>query len=188
MLIESVIGNVDEPDRLGQLQPAKIDNLVLDRWEAQKNRLRKATEGGTEVTLSLDRGSRLRNGDILYWDRAGGTAIVARVELGEVMVVELGGLRTDPAEDVLRTAVQVGHALGNQHWPMVVKGARIWVPVAVDRAAMDSVMRTHAFRGVTYRFAPGAEVAALLSPDEARRLFGGAGPAPHSHAPIPSAR
>jgi urease accessory protein len=174
MLIESVIGNVDEPDRLEQLESAKIDNLVLDRWEAQKNRIRKATEGGTEVALSLDRGSRLRDGDILYWDRVAGTAIVARVELGEVMVVDLSGLWVDPTDEVMQTAVEVGHALGNQHWPAVVKGAQVYVPVTVDRAAMNSVMRAHGFRGITYRFRPGAEVVAVLSPYEARRVFGGA--------------
>jgi urease accessory protein len=194
VLIESVIGNVDEPGRLDQLDAVKIDNLVLDRWEAQKNRLRKATDGGTEVALSLDRGSHLRDGDILYWDRTGGAAIVARVELGEVMVVDLTGLRrlptdgADPTEvptEVMRTAVELGHALGNQHWPAVVKGAEVYVPVAVDRAAMDSVMRTHAFRGVSYRFAPGAEVIANLSPYEARCLFGGEEQAIHAHPPGP---
>jgi urease accessory protein len=192
MLVESVIGNVDEPDRFEQLAAAKIDNLVLDRWEAQKNRLRKETESGTEVAISLDRGSRLRDGDILYRDRADGTVIVARVELGEVMVIDLGGLWTCGPDELARTAVEVGHALGNQHWPAVVKGARIYVPVAVDRAAMDSVMRTHAFAGVTYRFAPGSEAIAKLSPYEARCLFGGAEresavggaePAPHPHPP-----
>jgi urease accessory protein len=37
---------------------------------------------------------------------------------------------------------------------------------------MTSVMKTHAFEGVTYTFAPGAEVAGRLTPNEARRLFG----------------
>ncbi|GII23866.1 urease accessory protein UreE [Planosporangium mesophilum] len=169
MLIEAVIGNLDEPGRFAQLDAVKVDTLVLDRWEAQKHRLRKTTEGGTEVALSLDRDCRLRDGDILYWDRAAGTAIVARVELGEVMVVDL-----HPTDDSVKTAVEVGHALGNQHWPAVVKGARIYVPVAVDRAVLDSVMRTHAFPGVSYRFAPGAEVVADLTAGEARQLFGGA--------------
>ncbi|GAA1806863.1 urease accessory protein UreE [Planosporangium flavigriseum] len=163
MLVQSVIGNLDEPVRLNGV---KIDYLVLDRWEAQKNRLRKATEAGTDVAVSLDRGSHLRDGDILSWDRDAETAIVARVDLGEVMVVDL------PWD--VGTAVQVGHALGNQHWPVVVNGARIYVPVAVDRAAMDSVLRTHAFSGVTHQFVPAAEVIAELSPSEARYLFGGA--------------
>jgi urease accessory protein len=173
VLVESVLGNVDNPLWSA---PVEIDPLVLDRWEAQKNRIRKTTQGGAEVALSLERGSRLRDGDILYWDRDAGAAIVARVDLGEVMVVEL-----DPTD--VPTAVEVGHALGNQHWPAVVKGARIYVPVAVDRAAMDSVMRTHALRGVTHRFVPGTAVVTGLTPPEARLLFGGAeqaGP-PHDH-------
>jgi urease accessory protein len=185
VLVEAVIGNVTEPDRSAQLGSVKIDALVLDRWEAQRNRIRKTTQAGTEVALSLDRDARLRDGDILYWDRAGGTAIVARVELGEVMVVDLSGLPPGAtgAADVVRTAVQLGHALGNQHWPAVVKGALIYVPVVVDRAAMDSVMRTHAFPGVTHRFAPGAEVMAELTSHEARLLFGGAGQVGHVHPP-----
>jgi urease accessory protein len=70
--------------------------------------------------------------------------------------------------------VQLGHALGNQHWPAVVKGTRVYVPLAVARAVMASVLKTHSFEGVSYGFAPGAEVAGGLTPDEARRLFGGA--------------
>ena len=37
---------------------------------------------------------------------------------------------------------------------------------------MASVMKTHAFEGVTYEFVPGAEVIPYLAPHEARRLFG----------------
>jgi len=44
---------------------------------------------------------------------------------------------------------------------------------------MASVMKTHAFEGVTYTFAPGAEVAGYLTPNEARRLFGTA--SGHNH-------
>ena len=54
--------------------------------------------------------------------------------------------------------VELGHALGNQHWAAVVKGMRVYVPLAVARAVMASVMKTHAFKGVTYAFVPGAEV------------------------------
>ena len=68
--------------------------------------------------------------------------------------------------------VELGHALGNQHWAAVVKGRRVYVPLAVSRAVMASVMKTHSFEGVTYAFVPGADVIAHLAPREARRLFG----------------
>ena len=124
MLVESVFGNVNEPEWRERLGTARVDDLMLDQWDAQKSRLRKQTRGGVEVALSLGRGNRLRDGDILCWDQASATAVVARIEFGDVMLIDLGGLATEPAELGLRLAVELGHAIGNQHWPAVVKGTR----------------------------------------------------------------
>ena len=55
-----------------------------------------------------------------------------------------------PREVSMARCVELGHALGNQHWPAVVKGTRVYVPLTVARAVMASVMKTHAFEGVTY--------------------------------------
>ena len=50
-----------------------VDSLELDQWEAQKNRFRKKTAGGTEVAVSLDRGTFMRDGDVLLWDAQAAT-------------------------------------------------------------------------------------------------------------------
>lgn len=183
MYVAAVLGNAREPDWQRRLENAEVDTLVLDQWEAQKNRLRRHTLGGKEVALALDRGTRLRDGDILSWDERAGMAVVARIELGEVMVVDLTGLTAQPTEIALRTAIEFGHAIGNQHWPAVVQGSRVYVPLTVDRGVMDSVMRTHDLAGVSHYFVLGTEVIAYLAPHESRRLFGGAA-AGHSHWPV----
>lgn len=185
MLVESVLGNANEPGWGARLVTARVDSLMLDQWEAQKSRLRKHTLDGVEMALSLRRGSRLRDGDILCWDERAATAIVARVQLGQVMVVDLSGLENEPPELGLRSAVELGHAIGNQHWPAVVKGTRMYVPLTVDQKVMDSVMRTHDFTGIRHNFVPGTEIIAYLAPHEARRLFGGADSTPHSHVAEP---
>jgi urease accessory protein len=182
MLVSDVLGNVDQGTWADRLVGVKVDVLRLDQWEAQKNRLRKLTEGGTEVALSLDRHTHLHDGDIVAFD--GQTAIVARLDLGEVMVVDLSGVPADPPDTLIRTAIEVGHAIGNQHWPAVIKGAHIYVPLTVDRKVTAAVMKTHGFEGVTYDFISGAEVLPFMAPHEARRLFGGAGATPHTHTPI----
>jgi urease accessory protein len=172
--VDAVVGRVAEAGWPGRLAGARVDILRLDQAEAQKSRLRKATQGGVEVAIALDRGTQLRDGDILAWDDARRAAIVARVDLKDVLVIDLSALRGGPPEASMARCVQLGHALGNQHWPAVVKGTRVYVPLAVARAVMASVLKTHSFEGVSYGFAPGAEVAGGLTPDEARRLFGGA--------------
>jgi urease accessory protein len=183
ILVESIIGNVYEAPWADRLGEARIDALNLDQWQAQKNRFRLKTAQGTEVAVALDRNNHLHDGDVLAWDEATRTAVVARIQLQDVLVIYLDGLIDRLAETLAQTCFELGHALGNQHWPAVVKGTTVYVPLTVDRKVMASVMKTHAFEGIHHAFAPGSEIIPYLAPHEARRLFGGADSTPHSHAP-----
>ena len=182
ILIESVLGNAGDPQWSGRLAAGSVDTLALDHWEAQKNRFRKKTAGGLEIAVSLDRGAFLRDGDVLVWDEAGRSAVVAKISLRDVMVIHLDELSAHPSEIAMRACVELGHALGNQHWPALVKGASVYVPLTVDRKVMASVMNTHRFEGVRYEFVPGGAVVPYLAPHESRRLFGGAEGPVHAHA------
>jgi urease accessory protein len=104
-----------------------------------------------------------------------------RLSLRDVMVIHLDGLKALAPEIAMRTCVELGHALGNQHWPALVKEGVVYVPLTVDRKVMASVMETHRFEGIRYAFAPGADIVPYLAPHEARRLFGGAEGPVHSH-------
>jgi urease accessory protein len=181
ILVESVLGNASEPEWAARLAAATLDTFALDHWEAQKNRLRKKTTGGLEIAVSLDRGTFMRDGDVLLWDAAACRAVIAKLSLRDVMVIHLGELGKDAPELALRTCVELGHALGNQHWPALVKGSEVYVPLTVDRKVMASVMNTHRFEGIHYEFVPGARIVPYLAPHESRRLFGGAEGPVHTH-------
>ena len=71
----------------------------------------------------------------------------------------------------MRTCVELGHAMGNQHWPALVKGSLVYVPLTVDRKVMASVMDTHRFEGIRYEFVPGREVVLQLAPHEFAPAF-----------------
>ena len=181
VLIEKVLGNASDPEWAGRLAAAAVDALELDHWEAQKSRFRKRTAGGVEIAVSLDRGTFMHDGDVLLWDAPVARAVVARISLRDVMIVHLDELAGVASDVALRTGVELGHALGNQHWPALVKGNRVYVPLTVDRKVMASVMNTHRFEGVRYEFVPGGEIVPYLAPHESRRLFGGAEGPVHSH-------
>jgi urease accessory protein len=181
ILVEGVLGNAGEPEWAARLAAASVDALELDHWEAQKNRFRKKTAGGVEIAVSLDRGTFMRDGDVLLWDAPRARAVVARISLRDVMIIHLDELERVAPEIALRTCVEVGHALGNQHWPALVKGGRVYVPLTVDRKVMSSVMNTHRFEGIRYEFVPGGEIVPYLAPHESRRLFGGAEGPVHTH-------
>jgi len=181
IIVETVLGNVDEPGWKARLDGAHVEVLHLDQWQAQKSRLRCKTEGGVELAVSLERNTHLHDGDILIWDESARTALVARIELQDVMIIHLEGLLSKGQSELAQRCLELGHALGNQHWPAVVKGTNVYVPLTVDRKVMASVMKTHAFEEVTYEFSAGAAVIPFLAPHESRRLFGGADSTPHSH-------
>lgn len=181
IIIEGIVGNSKEPHWRSRLVGADIDLLVLDQWEAQKSRLRKATIQDVELALSLDRNTHLHDGDILAWNEPDKRAIIAQINLKEVMIIDLAEVVAEQTEMIVRTMFELGHALGNQHWPAVVKGTKVYVPLTVDRKVMASVMKTHALPGVRYEFIAGAEVIPYLAPHESRRLFGGASEASHAH-------
>jgi urease accessory protein len=181
ILVEAVLGNAAEPEWAARLSAAAVDSLELDHWEAQKNRFRKKTAGGVELAVSLDRGTFMHDGDVLLWDAEAVRAVVARISLRDVMIVHLDGLGPLASDIAMRTCVELGHALGNQHWPALVKGNRVFVPLTVDRKVMSSVMNTHRFEGLRYEFVPGGEIVPYLAPHESRRLFGGAEGPVHSH-------
>lgn len=182
-LVEKVLGNISEPEWEKRLKAIDPDTLELSQWEAQKSRLRKTTSKGDVMAVSLERGVVLHDGDVLFWDPDNKEAVVCRIDLREVLVIDLSGLKNLSAEQRIERCVQLGHALGNQHWPAVVSGNVVYVPLAVNRLVMNSVMKTHHFSGLTYHFAPGSEILDKLDPAQARRLFGGGEMLPgHGHA------
>lgn len=181
ILVEKTLGNLSDPEWRARAAQAQVDPLVLEQWEAPKNRLRKASEGGIELAISLPRAEHLHNDDVLHFDADKQIIVVARIALKDVLVIELDGLETLSPVEILRTCFELGHGLGNQHWPAVIKGSTVYVPLSVDQKVMASVMRTHAFQHVKTHFAPGEEVAAKLDASEVRLLFAGADATPHHH-------
>jgi urease accessory protein len=134
-----------------------------------------------QIALSIDRGTHVRDGDVLLWDAQAHSALVARIELRDVMIVHLDELMSLSPKVAMLTCVELGHAMGNQHWPALVKDTIVYVPLTVDRKVMASVMNTHRFEGIRYEFVPGRDVIPYLAPHESRRLFGGAEGPVHSH-------
>jgi urease accessory protein len=179
--VSTLLGNMSDGDWPAKLAASQIDVLHLEAAEAQRSRIRKRTESGIDVALGLERGVQLRDGDVLQWDENTRTALVARVDLGDVLVIDLSSLLEQPVETLLSRCLEVGHGLGNQHWPAVVKASRVYVPLMATEKAMDAVLVAHRLEGVSWWFARGADVLAQLAPDEARLLFGG-GVAGHSHS------
>lgn len=180
-VLTEILGNIHSPGWAEKLAETKTESIFLDQWTAQKSRFLATSDAGTEYPVALKRHSQITDGDIVYYNPEEGRAVVLRLALSPVLVVDLSGIADLDHDTIIRVSVELGHAIGNQHWPAVVKGTKVYVPLTVDRKVMLSVMETHHIEGITYEFQEGQEVIPYLAPHEIRRLFGGAGQESHSH-------
>lgn len=173
-IYSAIVGNLHAPEWAARAEDADLETIELDQWTAQKSRFAARSDRGAECAVALERHAQLLDGDILEYDPAARRMVVLRIRLNEVMVADLGELAHAQPEEIIHIALELGHAIGNQHWPAVVKGTKVYVPLTVDKKVMESVMRTHRIEHVVCTFQPGEEVIPYLAPHEIRRLFGGA--------------
>lgn len=181
-IYSEIIGNVNlSEDWKQRLEGLDVDYVVLDQWTAQKSRFLGKGTSGAEYPVALARHSRIVDGDIIEYSPEEKKAVVIRVDLSPVLVIDMSALESRDPATIIRLSVELGHAIGNQHWPAVVKGTKVYVPLTVDKTVMLSVLETHHIEGIRFDFHPGIEVIPYLAPHEVRRLFGGAGHESHSH-------
>lgn len=177
-----VLGNVNKSEEWKKkLQGVEVDEVFLDQWTAQKSRFLAKGASGAEYPVALKRNTHVADGDVIYFDEKEGKAVVLRLELNPVLVVDLSGIAEKDPDTIIRISLELGHAIGNQHWPAVVKGTKVYVPLCVDKKVMLSVLETHNIPGITYKFEKGLDVIPYLAPSETRELFGGASHESHSH-------
>lgn len=176
-----ILGNSHSPEWAPRLKGAKIDYIELDQWNAQKSRLLAVGGSGKTYAMAFERGVRLADGDIIAYDNFSHEASVVKFRLGDVMVIDLSGLARLHHSEAMARAIEIGHAIGNQHWAALVRGDSLMVPLSVDRKVMLSVMRTYNFDGISFTFRPGSEIVPFLSPSEIRMLFGSSQPQSHAH-------
>jgi urease accessory protein len=90
--------------------------------------MRKTTDKGTDVGITLEPGTILRNGDVLYHS----TDKIITVELEPENVAVLTFKRETADDELFEVAVKIGHAIGNLHRPIKVEGEKVFLPIQAD--------------------------------------------------------
>ncbi|RNJ77478.1 MAG: Urease accessory protein [Nitrosopumilus sp. H8] len=114
--ITSISGNIHD----GGVCDGDSEHLCISRGDLEKSRLRRETDGGTDIGLSLDPGTVLRDGDVL----AGGKKPIIVRQTAEMVI----SVRLDDPE----MRVVAGHVIGNHHRPVAVEKGVIYFPVQAD--------------------------------------------------------
>lgn len=134
LTVNRILGDRYDPGFHGR----RVECLQLDCAEAAKRILRRVTDAGTDVAISLQRGSYLTDGAVLADD--GERIVVVERRPEPALLVSFSSELDRTA--LIAAAVKIGHAFGNQHVPLEVGSDEVRIPITTSgELARETVAR-----------------------------------------------
>ncbi|AFU57559.1 urease accessory protein UreE [Candidatus Nitrososphaera gargensis Ga9.2] len=133
--VDSIIGNIYRDKSLGKkydemLSKSQAESVRINRIESQRVRMRKTSNKGTDIALTLPSGTKLRHGDILL--NTSNQMIVIELEPENVISLEIKKNLHDDDDHVVQIPARIGHAIGNLHRPLKLQGRTIYFPIQAE--------------------------------------------------------
>lgn len=131
--VDSVLGNINHDKKLkekyDEMTARKVcETIKISRLESQRVRMRKISDKGTDVALTLPPGTRLKHGDVIIITE--NKMVVVGIESEDVIMIEIrDNIHQD---DIIEVPVRVGHTIGNLHRPIRLEGNKIYFPIQAD--------------------------------------------------------
>jgi urease accessory protein len=108
---------------------AACETIKINRLESERVRMRKTSDKGTDIALTLPQGSHLRHGDVIMLTED--KMVIVEIEPENVAIVEIKDNIRD-GDDIIKVPVIIGHTIGNLHRPLKLEQNRIYFPIQID--------------------------------------------------------
>ena len=128
--LDKIIGNIKIDHNLKSMYEemtklGKTETVTFGRMESERTRIRKMSDKGTDLVLILSEGSRIRDGDVLFLTQE--KMIVIQIVPEPVAIIRIHKILI--RDQMIRTSVTIGHAIGNLHRPLKIEGDTITFPI-----------------------------------------------------------
>ena len=131
LVADTYLGHRDDPAVAEQLTAGEAITVVLSDLERQRSRVRTDSVNGQDLGIVV--GRDLADGDVL--EAEDGTLVLVELASIEALALEFADSDVSPI-----AALEIGHALGNRHWDLAVRGSTALFPVTDDRTRMDTAI------------------------------------------------
>jgi urease accessory protein len=146
-IVDSIVGNIYRDAELKKkYEEASTRSLCefvkIHRMESQRVRMRKTTDKGTDIAITLPSGTKLRHGDVLLLNDQ--KMVVLQLDPENVIMLHVkdnlfhhhqhshqnkNNDDDDNYDHAIEVPVRIGHAIGNLHRPLKLEGRRIYFPI-----------------------------------------------------------
>ena len=128
--IHKIIGNISSDSRLkdkyqDMFKMGLVEKIEITRLESDRARIRKKSDKGTDLALTLIPGSHINNGDVVMLTEE--KMVIANHVPENVAVISLKD--TISQDQLFETAIKIGHTIGNMHRPIKIANGKIYFPI-----------------------------------------------------------
>ncbi len=128
--IHKIIGNIHSDSDLNDkyqemIKTGLVEKIEITRLESDRARIRKISDKGTDLALTLIPGSHINNGDVVMLSEE--KMVIASRTPENVAMISLKGLMSQ--DQLFETAIKIGHTIGNMHRPIKVVSDKIYFPI-----------------------------------------------------------
>lgn len=128
--INKIVGNINSDSDLQEKYQTmtkndNVEKIQVSRLEADRTRIRKLSNKGTDLALTMEPGSHIYDGDVLLLTEE--KMVIARRESENVIIISLSS--DISTQQILETAIKLGHIIGNMHRPIKVTNNKVYFPI-----------------------------------------------------------
>jgi urease accessory protein len=124
------LGDRADPTVADRLDDESYLTTVLSDTERRRSRVRTETVDGRELGIVV--GRELEDCDVL--ETESGDLILVELATVEALVLDLS------TTDSTTAALELGHAIGNRHWKLALRGSEAVIPATESRERMESLV------------------------------------------------
>lgn len=129
--IYNIIGNVNSDSHLkdkyqDMLKSDQVEKIEITRYESARSRIRKVSDKGTDLALTLVPGTHINDGDVVLLTE--GKMVIAKKVSESVAIISLKD-NISAADQLFETAIKLGHTIGNMHRPIKITNGKILFPI-----------------------------------------------------------
>ena len=128
--IYKIIGNIHSDSDLKNkyqemIKTGLVEKIEINRLESDRARIRKISDKGTDLALTLIPGYHINNGDVVMLTEE--KMVIANRTPENVAMISLKGIVSE--DQLFETAIKIGHTIGNMHRPIKIVGSKIYFPI-----------------------------------------------------------
>jgi urease accessory protein len=128
--IHKIIGNIHSDSSLNDkyqemIKTGLVEKIEITRLESDRARIRKISDKGTDLALTLIPGSHINNGDVVMLTEE--KMVIANRTPENVAMISLKSIMSQ--DKLFETAIKIGHTIGNMHRPIKILSGKIYFPI-----------------------------------------------------------